>query len=55
MGSTQNEFLSIRGQIFASIHVKTRPVVRGVWVLENILGDPPPPPPPGIPAISFSA
>ena len=30
---------------------ETRPVVRGVWVLENILGDPPPPPPPGIPAI----
>lgn len=30
---------------------ETQPVVRGVWVLENILGDPPPPPPPGIPAI----
>jgi hypothetical protein len=26
----------------------TSPVVRGVWVLERILGDPPQPPPPGI-------
>ncbi|HEY8506456.1 MAG TPA: DUF1592 domain-containing protein [Gemmataceae bacterium] len=25
---------------------RTSPVVRGVWVLENPLGDPPPPPPP---------
>ncbi len=25
---------------------RTSPVVRGVWVLENLLGDPPPPPPP---------
>ena len=31
--------------------IETQPVVRGVWVLENILGDPPPPPPPGTPAI----
>ncbi len=25
---------------------RTSPVIRGVWVLENLLGDPPPPPPP---------
>ncbi len=25
--------------------VDTQPVLRGVWVLENVLGDPPPPPP----------
>ena len=25
---------------------RTSPVVRGKWILENILGDPPPPPPP---------
>lgn len=30
---------------------QTQPVLRGVWVLRNILGDPPPPPPPGTPAI----
>jgi hypothetical protein len=29
----------------------TSPVLRGVWVLERILGDPPPPPPPGVPAV----
>lgn len=29
----------------------TSPVLRGVWILERILGDPPEPPPPGIPAV----
>jgi len=29
--------------------VDTSPVVRGVWVLEHLLGAPPEPPPPGIP------
>ncbi len=28
--------------------VDTSPVVRGIYVLENILGTPPPPPPPGV-------
>jgi mono/diheme cytochrome c family protein len=28
---------------------RTTPVLRGVWVLDNLLGMPPPPPPPGIP------
>ncbi|MDF1738593.1 MAG: DUF1592 domain-containing protein [Verrucomicrobiales bacterium] len=31
--------------------VDTSPVIRGIWLLENILGTPPSPPPPGIPAI----
>jgi len=31
--------------------VDTSPVIRGAWLLENILGTPPPPPPPGIPAL----
>ena len=31
--------------------IETSPVVRGVWVLENVLGTPPPPPPPDVPAI----
>ena len=30
---------------------RTSPVVRGKWVLENLLGSPPPPPPPDIPAL----
>lgn len=28
----------------------TSPIIRGVWILDKILGQPPPPPPPGIPA-----
>ncbi|MFP6905017.1 MAG: DUF1592 domain-containing protein, partial [Verrucomicrobiota bacterium] len=28
--------------------VETSPVIRGVWVLENVLGTPPPPPPPDV-------
>ncbi|MDF1813121.1 MAG: DUF1592 domain-containing protein [Verrucomicrobiales bacterium] len=31
--------------------VDTSPVIRGVWLLENILGTPPSPPPPDVPAI----
>jgi hypothetical protein len=29
----------------------TSPVLRGKWVLENLLGSPPPPPPPDVPAL----
>jgi hypothetical protein len=32
--------------------VDTSPVVRGVWVLDNLLGTPPPPPPPLVPALT---
>lgn len=32
--------------------VDTQPVVRGVWVLENILGDPAPEPPEDVPALT---
>ena len=31
---------------------RTSPVVRGKWLLENILGTPPPPPPPNVPPLS---
>jgi hypothetical protein len=30
---------------------RTSPVIRGKWLLENILGSPPPPPPPDVPAL----
>ncbi|HIE92307.1 MAG TPA: DUF1592 domain-containing protein, partial [Acidobacteria bacterium] len=30
---------------------RTSPVVRGKWLLENILGTPPPPPPPDVPSL----
>lgn len=32
--------------------VDTQPVLRGAWVLENILGSPSPPPPKGVPALT---
>ncbi|TWT55201.1 hypothetical protein Pla22_28560 [Rubripirellula amarantea] len=31
--------------------IETSPVVRGVWLLENVLGTPPPPPPDDVPEI----
>jgi cytochrome c551/c552 len=34
-----------------SYATRTSPVLRGKWVLENILGAPPPPPPPDVPAL----
>ena len=30
---------------------RTSPVVRGKWILDNILGTPPAPPPPDVPAL----
>ena len=30
---------------------RTSPVVRGKWILDNLLGTPPPPPPPDVPAL----
>lgn len=33
---------------------RTSPVLRGKWLLENILGTPPPPPPPNVPALADS-
>jgi len=30
---------------------RTSPVVRGKWILENLLGTPPPPPPPDVPQL----
>jgi hypothetical protein len=34
-----------------SYATRTSPVIRGKWVLDNILGVPPPPPPPDVPAL----
>ncbi|HEX4951266.1 MAG TPA: DUF1592 domain-containing protein, partial [Blastocatellia bacterium] len=31
--------------------LNTSPVLRGVWVMDRLIGQPPPPPPPGIPAV----
>src|SRR5213078_3664076 len=37
-----------------SYATRTSPVVRGKWILENILGSPPPEPPPNVPPLSDS-
>ena len=50
---------SVRGGLLGQASVlkvsangtNTSPVVRGVWVMERILGSTPPPPPPGIPGV----
>ncbi len=34
---------------------RTSPVLRGKWILENLLGTPPPPPPPDVPALKENA
>ena len=35
-----------------SYATRTSPVIRGKWILENILGTPPPPPPANVPALA---
>jgi hypothetical protein len=41
--------------IVTSYATRTSPVIRGKWVLENILGVPPPPPPPAVPPLKDNA
>jgi hypothetical protein len=52
---TQDERRGLLGKgailFVTSLATRTSPVVRGKWVLENILGTPPPPPPPNVPAL----
>ena len=38
-----------------SYATRTSPVLRGKWILENLLSSPPPPPPPDIPALDETA
>jgi Protein of unknown function (DUF1588)/Protein of unknown function (DUF1585)/Protein of unknown function (DUF1592) len=38
-----------------SYATRTSPVLRGKWVLENLLGAPPPPPPPNVPDLDETA
>ncbi|QDT39930.1 DUF1592 domain-containing protein [Stratiformator vulcanicus] len=50
---------SVRGGVMTQASVlkvtangtNTSPVLRGTWLLENVLGSPPPPPPPVVPAV----
>jgi hypothetical protein len=38
-----------------SVPTRTAPVLRGKWILEQILGTPPPPPPPNLPQLAETA
>jgi hypothetical protein len=50
--SQRGGVLGMSGVLTVSANgVETSPVTRGVWVLENILGNPPPPPPDEVPEI----
>ncbi|MEY2600125.1 MAG: hypothetical protein RLZZ142_2384 [Verrucomicrobiota bacterium] len=52
-GGRRGGLLGMAGIMMATANgVDTQPVIRGKWLLENILGDPPPPPPPSVPAIT---
>jgi hypothetical protein len=37
--------------LVTSYTTRTSPVIRGKWILDNVLGVPPPPPPPNVPAL----
>ncbi len=51
---SQRGGLMRHGSILSVTSYATRisPVIRGKWVLENMLGSPPPPPPPNVPALA---
>src|SRR5262249_44544136 len=54
--STHRGGLFGQGAILAvtSYPTRTSPVLRGKWLLSNVLGTPPPPPPPNVPALRDS-
>ncbi len=53
--SERGGVLGMAGVLTAtSLPTRTSPVLRGKWVLEQILGTPPPPPPPNVPELEAS-
>ena len=52
-GSARGGVLTQASVLLAtSTPTRTSPVIRGKWILEQILGTPPPPPPPDVPPLS---
>jgi len=54
---TQRGGIMTQGSLLmvTSYPTRTSPVLRGKWILENILGSPPPPPPPNVPPLPDDA
>lgn len=49
---TRRGLLGKGGILLVTSHAdRTSPVVRGKWILDNLVGSPPPPPPPEVPAL----
>jgi hypothetical protein len=49
---TRRGLLGKGGILLVTSHAdRTSPVVRGKWILDNLVGSPPPPPPPDVPAL----
>lgn len=52
---TRRGLLGKGGILLVTSHAdRTSPVVRGKWILDNLVGAPPPPPPPEVPALPDS-
>lgn len=53
LAGTQRSGILTQGSVLtiSSYPTRTSPVLRGLWLLENVLGSPPPPPPPDIPEL----
>ena len=52
LDETRRGLLGKGGILLVTSHAdRTSPVVRGKWILDNLLGSPPPPPPPEVPAL----
>ncbi len=55
-GTERGGVLTMAGILaVTSYPTRTSPVIRGKWVLENLLGSAPPPPPPGVPPLEEAA
>jgi len=52
LDETRRGLLGKGGILLVTSHAdRTSPVVRGKWILDNLVGSPPPPPPPEVPAL----
>jgi mono/diheme cytochrome c family protein len=57
LDGTQRSGVLTQGSVLTvtSYPTRTSPVLRGKWILENVLNSPPPPPPPGVGSIDAKA